>query len=105
MASGAGTPNGGGTPQLGPPLTPGTYSQPVLTPLQQSMITHLSTLPLERIVAWFPEAFNAHAVIIARNARTPRWSWQGQGRQVVRQWAARVVAAADLTRESENIDI
>jgi len=57
------------------------------------MIAHLSSLPLERVVAWFPSAFNSHAVIIARNARNPRWAWQGAGRQIVRDWAARVCGA------------
>jgi hypothetical protein len=85
-------PTGTSTPQLAPAAS--AYSQPVLTPLQQSMITHLSTLPLERVVAWFPAAFNAHAVIIARNARKPRWAWQGAGRQVVQDWAGRIVATA-----------
>jgi hypothetical protein len=69
-------------------------SQPLLTPLQQSMVTNLSALPLERVVAWFPTAFNAHAVIIARNARVPRFAWQDQGKQVVRAWADRVLATA-----------
>lgn len=69
-------------------------SQPLITPLQQEMVRAFDELPqLERIVAWFPAAFNAHAVIIARNARNPRWAWQGEGREVVQAWARKVVAA------------
>lgn len=76
----------------GPALVP--PSQPILTAQQEAMVTSLSALPqLERVVAWFPGVFNAHAVIIARNARIPRWSWQGIGRFVISEWARKCVAA------------
>lgn len=78
-----------------PPLRPRSSHQPLITPLQREMVRALDTLPqLERVVAWFPRAFNAHAVIIARNARNPKWAWQVEGRQVVQVWARKVVAAA-----------
>lgn len=70
-------------------------SQPILSSEQRAMVDNLSSLPqLERVVAWFPTAFNAHAVIVARNARNPKWAWQSEGRSVVRNWARRVIQAA-----------
>ena len=76
----------------GPALVP--PSQPILTSQQEAMVTTLSALPqLERVVAWFPGVFNAHAVIVARNARIPRWSWQGIGRFVISEWAQKCVSA------------
>ncbi|EJT46306.1 lipid particle protein [Trichosporon asahii var. asahii CBS 2479] len=76
----------------GPALVP--PSQPILTSQQEAMVTALSALPqLERVVAWFPGVFNAHAVIVARNARIPRWSWQGIGRFVISEWAQKCVSA------------
>lgn len=78
---------GPGGPALVPP------SQPLLTPLQERIVAALSALPqLERVTAWFPGVFNAHAVVVARNARMPRWAWQGVGRFVVAEWARRCVA-------------
>lgn len=77
-----------------PAMAPNKPSQPLITPLQREMVRSFDTLPqLERVVAWFPRAFNAHAVIIARNARNPKWAWQDEGREVVRTWAKKVVAA------------
>lgn len=77
--------------------------QPVLTPLHRTMIRNLSSLPrLERVVAWFPTAFNAHAVIIARNARVMKWAWQAEGRAVVRVWAEKVVSA--VATKGEDVD-
>jgi hypothetical protein len=59
------------------------------------MVRGFDELPqLERITVWFPGVFNAHAVIIARNARNPRWAWQGEGREVMQTWARKVVAAS-----------
>lgn len=67
------------------------------------MVRSLDAIPqLERVIAWFPRAFNAHAVIIARNAKKPRWDWQAEGREVVQKWARRVVAAvSDVVQETE----
>lgn len=82
----------GGEERSGPALVP--PSQPILTGQQEAMISAISALPqLERLVAWFPGVFNAHAVVVARNARIPRWSWQGVGRCVMAEWARKCVAA------------
>lgn len=79
----------------GPALVPPT--QPILTGQQERMVSSLSALPqLERVVAWFPGVFNAHAVVVARNARIPRWSWQGVGRYVMAEWARKCVAAIQV---------
>ncbi|GMK57805.1 hypothetical protein CspeluHIS016_0406390 [Cutaneotrichosporon spelunceum] len=84
-----------------PPLAPTNPSQPLITPLQQDIIRAFNGLPqLERIVAWFPGAFNAHAVIIARNAHNPRWAFQSEGRDVVQKWARKVVAAVTEALEA-----
>lgn len=81
-----------------------TESQPILSAEQRAMVDNLSTIPqLERVAAWFPNAFNAHAVIIARNARNPQWAWQSEGRSVVRAWARKVVNAA-IEQEPAAID-
>lgn len=83
---------GGGDGPGGPALVP--PSQPLLTPLQERIVASLGALPqLERLTAWFPGVFNAHAVVVARNARIPRWAWQGVGRHVVAEWARRCVGA------------
>lgn len=67
------------------------------------MVRSLDSIPqLERVIAWFPRAFNAHAVIIARHGKKPRWDWQAEGREVVQKWARRVVASvADVVEEAE----
>lgn len=86
-----------------PPLAsgPANSSQPIISPLQQEMVRGFDELPqLERITAWFPGVFNAHAVIIARNARNPRWAWQGEGREVMQTWARKVVAAVTEALEA-----
>lgn len=86
---------GGESGPGGPALVPPT--QPILTGQQERMVSSLSALPqLERVVAWFPGVFNAHAVVVARNARIPRWSWQGVGRYVMAEWARKCVAAIQV---------
>ncbi|BEJ12904.1 hypothetical protein CspHIS471_0300780 [Cutaneotrichosporon sp. HIS471] len=90
---------GASTPPLASALA--NPSQPLITPLQQEIVRAFNDLPqLERIVAWFPGAFNAHAVIIARNARNPRWAFQGEGREVVQKWARKVIAAVTEALEA-----
>ncbi|CAK9782749.1 DUF676-domain-containing protein [Cutaneotrichosporon oleaginosum] len=80
---------------------PSNPSQPIISPLQKEMVRAFNDLPqLERITAWFPGVFNAHAVIIARNARNPRWAWQAEGREVVQTWARKVIAAVTEALEA-----
>lgn len=64
-------------------LTPG---QKVMARNLQSHLQHA-----ERIIGWFPWAYNAHAVLVARDVR--RFQKHEEGRGVVREWATRVVDA------------
>ncbi|ORX36237.1 putative serine esterase-domain-containing protein [Kockovaella imperatae] len=66
----------------------------LLTPAQKRMVRDLNkSLPqMQRMVAWFPWAFNSHALIVARD--TKRFAWHEEGRGVVRAWAEFVVESA-----------
>jgi hypothetical protein len=65
----------------------------LLTPAQKVMARALQThlQHAERIIGWFPWAYNAHAVLIARDVR--RFKKHEEGRGIVREWAVRVVDA------------
>lgn len=72
-----------GSPEPSPPADP---EDPLLTPAQLRMIEHLNSIPqLRKHYAYFPEAMNAHAVIICRDPA--RFPLHEQGREVLRHWA------------------
>ncbi|CAD6582879.1 MAG: hypothetical protein TREMPRED_003411, partial [Tremellales sp. Tagirdzhanova-0007] len=53
----------------------------LLTPHQKAMIASLNDIPqMERMIAWFPTAYNSHAVIIVRDLN--RFAWHEEGRGV-----------------------
>lgn len=61
--------SGTSTPPFEEVLSPSSSKIPLyLTQKQEGMVRNLNgALPdMERIVAWFPEAFNSHAVLIMR---------------------------------------
>ncbi|ORY27627.1 putative serine esterase-domain-containing protein [Naematelia encephala] len=68
----------------------------LLTTRQKDMIRNLTTsLPqLQRLIAWFPWAYNAHGMIIVRDGK--RFKAHQEGRGVVKAWTRWVV---DSTRE------
>ena len=65
----------------------------LLTPGQKVMARNLQAhlQHAERVIGWFPWAYNAHAVLIARDVR--RFKKHEEGRGVVREWATKVVDA------------
>ncbi|WVQ94679.1 hypothetical protein IAU59_001759 [Kwoniella sp. CBS 9459] len=73
-----------------PPLSEPNYHSPsaplLLTAAQKTMIRNLNrAIPhAERIISWFPWAYNSHAMLICRD--TARFPWQEDGRGVVRRW-------------------
>ncbi|ODN77056.1 hypothetical protein, variant 1 [Cryptococcus amylolentus CBS 6039] len=83
------------TPPMADPL-PASAAEPLLlTPQQKLMIRNLNAaIPnAERVVAWFPWAFNAHAMLICRTVA--RFSWQEDGRGAVRAWTKFVFQAGE----------
>ncbi|WWD16888.1 hypothetical protein CI109_101320 [Kwoniella shandongensis] len=87
-SSGTSTP-----PMLDPSSSTTTAAPLLLTPGQRMMIKNLNeAIPnAERVIAWFPWAFNSHAVLICRDVT--RFPWQEDGRGVVKRWAKFVVDA------------
>nr|XP_019050029.1 hypothetical protein I302_00450 [Kwoniella bestiolae CBS 10118]OCF28959.1 hypothetical protein I302_00450 [Kwoniella bestiolae CBS 10118] len=79
--------DGTSTPPLSDPVEHGTSAPLLLTPAQKLMISNLNdAIPhAERVIAWFPWAYNSHAMLICRD--TKRFPWQEDGRGVVRKWA------------------
>lgn len=65
----------------------------LLSASQQRIVNNLNAaLPhAKRLVAWFPAAYNSHAVIVVRDPK--RFPSHEQGRGVLRRWAREVVAA------------
>ncbi|OCF40533.1 hypothetical protein I317_05624 [Kwoniella heveanensis CBS 569] len=78
--------NGRSTPPLSEPIYHSPTAPLLLTPAQKMMIKNLnSAIPhAERVISWFPWAYNSHAMLICRD--TARFPWQEDGRGVVRRW-------------------
>ncbi|KAK6906990.1 hypothetical protein I203_100979 [Kwoniella mangroviensis CBS 8507] len=74
------------TPPLSEPVEHSKTAPLLLTPAQKAMIRNLNeAIPhAERVIAWFPWAYNSHAMLICRD--TKRFPWQEDGRGVVRRW-------------------
>lgn len=60
--------DGTSTPPMADPLPTGSAPQPLLTPHQKMMVKALNeAMPnAKRVIAWFPWAYNAHAMLICR---------------------------------------
>ncbi|KIR51815.1 lipid particle protein [Cryptococcus gattii Ru294] len=75
------------TPPMADPLLTGSAPQPLLTSHQKMMVKTLNeAMPnAKRVIAWFPWAYNAHAMLICRSVA--RFPWQKDGLGVVKTWA------------------
>ncbi|WVQ77408.1 hypothetical protein IAR50_007093 [Cryptococcus sp. DSM 104548] len=84
------------TPPMADPLPTSSAEPLLLTPQQKLMIKHLNAaIPnADRVVAWFPWAHNAHAVLICRSVS--RFPWQEDGRGAVRVWTRFVFQAGEV---------
>ncbi|WVR04162.1 hypothetical protein IAU60_001161 [Kwoniella sp. DSM 27419] len=88
--------HGTATPPLAETVNHSSSAPLLLTPAQKLMIRELNAaIPhAERVVSWFPWAYNSHAMLICRD--TARFPWQEDGRGVIRKWS-RFVHAAGLS--------
>ncbi|WWC87476.1 uncharacterized protein L201_002365 [Kwoniella dendrophila CBS 6074] len=79
--------DGTSTPPLSDPVEHSKIAPLLLTPAQKLMIRNMNgAIPhAQRVVSWFPWAYNSHAMLICRD--TKRFPWQEDGRGVVRTWA------------------
>nr|XP_018264423.1 uncharacterized protein I303_02589 [Kwoniella dejecticola CBS 10117]OBR86581.1 hypothetical protein I303_02589 [Kwoniella dejecticola CBS 10117] len=78
--------DGTSSPPLSDPVEHSKVAPLLLTSAQKTMIRNLNNAisHAERVVSWFPWAYNSHAMLICRD--TKRFPWQEDGRGVVRKW-------------------
>ena len=65
---------------------PANKEKPELMPVQIKAAKHLNALPnLQKVLAYFPDVYNSHAVIISRDVK--RFEFHRRGEGVIRHWA------------------
>ncbi|OWZ65360.1 hypothetical protein AYX15_03083 [Cryptococcus neoformans] len=91
------------TPPMADPPT-GSAPQPLLTPHQKMMVKTLNeAMPnAKRVIAWFPWAYNAHAMLICRSMA--RFPWQKDGLGVVKAWAKFAFEAGEAECHAKGIE-
>lgn len=63
--------------------------QPIITQLQRQIARNLNMLPIEKVVAYFPDVRNSHAMIISRDLK--RFPAHKAGEAVIKHWASMFV--------------
>nr|XP_019012466.1 uncharacterized protein I206_03314 [Kwoniella pini CBS 10737]OCF51247.1 hypothetical protein I206_03314 [Kwoniella pini CBS 10737] len=94
--------DGTSTPPLSDPIEHSKIAPLLLSSNQKLMIKNLNdSIPnAERVISWFPWAYNSHAMLICRD--TKRFPWQEDGRGIVKKWTKFVYDAGFIGLNEED---
>jgi len=62
-----------------------SHEQPIISPNHKKIVNWLNLLPIKKEIAYFPEVWNSHSIIVCRDVKHFESHRQGEG--VLRHWA------------------